>query len=198
MSSQGAKDLPQGLAEGEFASSDRTRRWTCLLRVTAQAREEEHKTPQQKQAPPDMQTGQSIRACLRRGVPADHEAHSRSGDSCATTELRRECTPKAEAGESQTMGTNHDRPTRRCSEQTRAERRHGMTSGTRPGGEEGPPWTIAGNRAEQSPTKGAVCRPSRPRLQRRGVPSDAQEWPQTRHGGVHDQPEVNALHTRST
>ena len=32
------------------------------------------------------------------------------------------------------MATNHDRPTRRCSEQTRAERRHGMTSGTRPGG----------------------------------------------------------------
>ena len=47
VSSQGAKDLPQGLAEGEFASSDRTRRWTCLLQVTAQAREEEHKTPQQ-------------------------------------------------------------------------------------------------------------------------------------------------------
>ena len=63
VSSQGAKDLPQGLAERTFASSDRTRRWTCLLRVTAQAREE-HKTPQQ-QAPPDMQTGQSIRACLR-------------------------------------------------------------------------------------------------------------------------------------
>ena len=95
------------------------------------------------------------------------------------------------------MATNHDRPTRRCSEQTRAERRHGMTSGTRPGGEEGPPWTIAGNRAEQSPTKGAVCRPSRLRLQRRGVPSDAQEWPQTRHGGVHDQPGDNALYTRS-
>ena len=55
-------------------------RWTCLLRVTAQARKE-HETPQQ-QAPPDMQTGQSIRACLRRGVPADHEAHSRSGDNC--------------------------------------------------------------------------------------------------------------------
>ena len=44
MSSSGAKDLPQGLAEGIFASSDRTRRWTCLLRGTAQAREE-HKTP---------------------------------------------------------------------------------------------------------------------------------------------------------
>ena len=44
VSSQGAKDLPQCLAEGIFASSDRTRRWTCLLRGTAQAREE-HKTP---------------------------------------------------------------------------------------------------------------------------------------------------------
>ena len=44
VSSQGAKDLPQGLAEEIFASSDRTRRWTCLLRETAQAREE-HKTP---------------------------------------------------------------------------------------------------------------------------------------------------------
>ena len=101
VSSQGAKDLPQGLAEGEFASSDRTRRWTCLLRVTAQAREEEHKTPQQ-QAPPDMQTGQSIRACLRREVPADHEAHSqpqrRQLRRVAKTKLRRECTPEAEAG----------------------------------------------------------------------------------------------------
>ena len=152
-----------------------------------------------------MQTGQSIRACLRRGVPADHEAHSRSGRQLrrvATTELRRDCSPEAEAGESQTVATNHDRPTRRCSEQTRAEQRHGMTSGTRPGGEEGPPWTIAGNRAEQGLTRGAVrrlrYRPSRHRLHQRGVPSDAQEWPQTRHGGVHDQPEVNALHTRST
>ena len=43
VSSQGARDLPQGLAEGIFASSDRTRRWTCLLRGTAQARK--HKTP---------------------------------------------------------------------------------------------------------------------------------------------------------
>ena len=33
VSSSGAKDLPQGLAEGTFASSDRTRRWTCLLRA---------------------------------------------------------------------------------------------------------------------------------------------------------------------
>ena len=200
MSSQGAKDLPQGLAEGEFASSDWTRRWTCLLRVTEQA-QEEHKTPQQ-QAPPDMQTGQSIRACLRRGVPADHEAHSRSGDSCEESQRlsfggsrpRRPKEGKARPWQRTTIAPHADAQ----GEQTRAERRHGMTSGTRPGGEEGPPWTIAGNRAEQSPTKGAVCRPSRLRLQRRSVPSDAQEWPQTRHGGVHDQPEVNALHTRST
>ena len=68
-----------------------------------------------------------------------------------------------------------------------------MTSGTRPG-EEGPLWTIAGNQAEQSLTRGAVRRlrdrPSRQRLQRRGVPGDAQEWPQTRHGGVHHHAEV--------
>ena len=34
--------------------------------------------PQQRQAPRDMQTGQSIRACLRREVPADHEARSQA------------------------------------------------------------------------------------------------------------------------
>ena len=33
---------------------------------------------QQQQAPPDTMTGQSIRACLRREVPTDHEAHSHS------------------------------------------------------------------------------------------------------------------------
>ena len=33
VSSSEDKDLPQGLAEGTFASSERTRRWTCLLRV---------------------------------------------------------------------------------------------------------------------------------------------------------------------
>ena len=31
---------------------------------------------QQQQAPPDTLTGQSIRTCLRREVPTDHEAHS--------------------------------------------------------------------------------------------------------------------------
>ena len=136
--------------------------------------------------------------CVEECPLTTRHTAERRGDSCGESH-------RASAGvhpggrneESQTMATNHDRPTRRCSEQTRAERRHGKTSGTRPGGEEGPLWTIAGNRTEQSRTKGAVCRPSRLRLQRRGVPSDAQEWPQTRHGGVHDQPRDNALHTRS-
>ena len=58
-----------------------------------------------------------------------------------------------------------------------------------------------GNQAEQSLTRGTVrrlrYRPSRHRLQQRGVPGDAQKWPQTRHGGVHHQPEDNALYTRS-
>ena len=76
VSSQGAKDLPQGLAEEIFASSDRTRRWTCLLRGTAQAREE-HKTPTETGSTRHVD-GRSIRACLRRGVPADHEAHSQT------------------------------------------------------------------------------------------------------------------------
>ena len=31
---------------------------------------------EQRQAPPEMMTGQSIRTCLRREVPTDHEAHS--------------------------------------------------------------------------------------------------------------------------
>ena len=56
---------------------------------------------QQEQAPPDMLTGQSIRACLRREVPTDHEPHSetqrRQLRRVAPTELRRECTPEAEA-----------------------------------------------------------------------------------------------------
>ena len=33
---------------------------------------------QQQQAPPDMQTGKSIRARLRREVPTDHEARSQA------------------------------------------------------------------------------------------------------------------------
>ena len=33
-------------------------------------------------APPDMLTSQSKRACLRREVPTDHEAHRRSSGGC--------------------------------------------------------------------------------------------------------------------
>ena len=92
VSCSGAQDLPQGLAMETFARSDRTRRWTCSVRCGLH----EHGR-QQEQAPPDMQTGQSIRACLRREVPTDIEPHSqtqrRQLRRVATTELRRGCTP---------------------------------------------------------------------------------------------------------
>ena len=60
-----------------------------------------------KQAPPDM-TGQSIRACLCREVPVDHEAHSLTQrgqlQRVAKTELRRERAPEAEAESRNTAG----------------------------------------------------------------------------------------------
>ena len=47
-----------------------------------------------------------------------------------------------------------------------------------------------GNRAAQSPTKGAERRQTfEGEAQRRGVPDDAQEWSRTRHGGVYDHAE---------
>ena len=56
---------------------------------------------QQEQAPPDMRSGQSAQACLRREVPTDLEAHSQSQwrqlRRVATTELRRDCSLEAEA-----------------------------------------------------------------------------------------------------
>ena len=65
---------------------------------TAQAREEQD-APQQ-QAPPDVQTGQSAKACLRREVPTDHEARGQAQRRQlrrVATELRRDRDPEAEA-----------------------------------------------------------------------------------------------------
>ena len=53
VSSQGSKDLPQGLAEEIFASSD----WTLALDVLAAGEQHKHGRStrlQQKQAPSDM------------------------------------------------------------------------------------------------------------------------------------------------
>ena len=62
------------------------------------------RTAPQRQAPPHMLTGQSIRACLRREVPADHEAHSQSfGGAAARRPKRNE-------------HADHDRHTLRWSE----------------------------------------------------------------------------------
>ena len=62
-----------------------------LAAGTAQAREEQE-APQQ-QAPPDMRTGQSAKACLRRAVPTDHEARGQAQRRQlrrVATELRRD------------------------------------------------------------------------------------------------------------
>ena len=69
-----------------------------LAAGTAQAREKQE-APQQ-QAPPDMRTGQSAKACLRREVPTDHEARGQAQRRQlrrVATELRRDRDPEAEA-----------------------------------------------------------------------------------------------------
>ena len=43
---------------------------------------------QRQQGPPDMQTGQSVYACLRREVPADHEAQSQAQEGQLRDERR--------------------------------------------------------------------------------------------------------------
>ena len=177
----------------------------------AQARERSRTAPQQRQAPREMQTGQSIRACLRREVPADHEARSqasagpRPGSRSRTSKAKpRQDAAGTAAGrgvvrtQKHSFGggrpwkpkrnANHDRPTLRCSE--RADSCGLATwSGERPpaqcqeGKEHSSEWCWAvqqtthqrvnagrttvddrGNRAVQSPTKSAECRPLRERL----------------------------------
>ena len=101
---------------------------------------------QQEQAPPDMRTGQSAQACLRREVPTDHEAHSQSQlrqlRRVATTELRRDCSLEAEA-EHRARSHPHSVPQR---ERTRAgcRRRAGATKLWK----HGPPRTEPGGRGE--------------------------------------------------
>ena len=77
---------------------------------------------QQEQAPPGMLTGQSKRACLIREVPTDHEAHSQSQRrqlrGVATTELRRDCSPQAEA-EHRARSHPHSCPEERSNEGSR-------------------------------------------------------------------------------
>ena len=85
----GAQDLTQGLAMGVFASSALARRWTCEVQSCTSTEKRVERLYQQEQAPPDKQTGQSIRACLRREVPTDHEAHSQSFNGSAPWKLKR-------------------------------------------------------------------------------------------------------------
>ena len=135
--------------------------WTCSVR--GQHKHGRSRETPQQQAPPDMQTGQSSRACLCREVPADHEAHSRPQrgqlrrNECRShsrvvttlTELRRDRDPEAEA------------VTRR----SRADE-----------------CTIAGSQAEQSQKRGAE---RRLRTDLRGKDSNDEAFPATYKSGPH-------------
>ena len=63
----------------------------------------------------DRSINSSMSASRSARWPRGTQPQRRQLRRVATTELRRDCSPEAEAGESQTMATNHDRPTRRCS-----------------------------------------------------------------------------------
>ena len=94
----GAQDLRQGGLAMGFVSGDRTRRRWCLLR--GQHKHGRSRRLQQQQAPPDMRTGQSAKACLRREVPTDHEARGQAQRRQlrrVATELRRGRDLEAEA-----------------------------------------------------------------------------------------------------
>ena len=107
----------------------------------ARAKEKEKWLYQQQQAPTDMQTCQSIRACLRREVPTDREARSQAQRrqqreremitlarvEMTLTELPRELATKAERTQ------NHDRPHPGAQrERTRAVWRRGKVEPERP------------------------------------------------------------------
>ena len=94
----GAQDLRQGGLAMGFVSGDRKRRRSCLLR--GQHKHGRSRRLQQQQAPPDMRTSQSAKACLRREVPTDHEARGQAQRRQlrrVATELRRDRDPEAEA-----------------------------------------------------------------------------------------------------
>ena len=97
-----------------FVSGDRTRRRSCLLR--GQHKHGRAEAPQQ-QAPPDMRTGQSAKACLRREVPTDHEARGQAQRRQlrrVATELRRDHDPEARA-----KHAKHDRIRTQADHQSR-------------------------------------------------------------------------------
>ena len=144
---------------GIFASSDRTRCWTCWVQVCASTGKSRMARPIPTGSTRHDDWSINSNMSASRGE-TDHEAHSHTQrgqlrervsyalESCDNSHLlRRCCSPEAEA------------VTRR----SRADE-----------------CTIAGSRAEESLTRGANrrlrYRPTRQRLQRRGDPSDARKW----------------------
>ena len=115
-----------------------------------------------------MLTGQSIRACLRREVPTDHEAdaaETAAGTSVVRTrELRRLSLSFGGSVQDDRIRTQTDHLTRMTTE----------TRGTRAA-----ECTIVGSRAKPDERCRTLLayRPSRQRLQRRSSLSDAQSGP---------------------
>ena len=103
---------------------------------TAQAREEQE-APQQ-QAPPDMRTGQSAKACLRREVPTDHEARGQAQRRQlrrVATELRRDHDPEAGAKYAKHIRTQADHQSRMTSVRGKQKDLHAQRlEGTHRGG----------------------------------------------------------------
>ena len=147
---RGAKDLPQGFAERTFASSDRrgVGRACCGNCTGTGGAQDSTETFSTRHA-----SGQFEHVCVEKCPLTTRHTANRSGDSCEGSQRLSfvGSAPWRPKRGKLNHGNEPRSPTRRCSEQIRVERRHGMTSSTRPGGEERPPWTIAGNRAEQSP-----------------------------------------------
>ena len=74
--SSGSTRPPRKASRWFFSRAATGRGAGCARCRFARARVRAEWFCQQQQAPPDMMTGQSIRTCLRREAPTDHEADS--------------------------------------------------------------------------------------------------------------------------
>ena len=95
----------------------------------------------QRQAPPDMRTGQSAEACLSREVPADHEAQSRTKASCSGNSCRNESARSQSFGGSAHPGGPKQEAVLRQDAARKAAGKHSSND---------PQWTTVRDRWKQS------------------------------------------------
>ena len=67
-------------ANAEDAEEQQERPDTLFIATDPVHSEKTHEVERAPKAPPDMKTGRSLRTCLSRVVPADHEAQSQVKD----------------------------------------------------------------------------------------------------------------------